>query len=76
MIAAVFADDCGAGYAKNVRTEYLALRKAYSALIVIDFCVRHGFVDEAEPGYAELVRAVRRQRLQLDLDVLRVRRRL
>ena len=36
VIAAVFADDCGAGYAKSVRTEYLALRKAYSALIVID----------------------------------------
>jgi 8-oxo-dGTP pyrophosphatase MutT (NUDIX family) len=36
--------------------EDLPLWKPNSALIVIDFCVRHGFVDEAEPGYAELVR--------------------
>jgi len=36
--------------------EDLPLWKPNSALIAIDFCVRHHFVDEAEPGYAELVR--------------------
>lgn len=36
--------------------EQLPLWKPNSALIAIDFCVRHGFVDETEPGYAEIVR--------------------
>ena len=32
------------------------LWKPNSALVCIDFCVRHRLVDETEPGYAELVR--------------------
>jgi len=36
--------------------EQLPLWKPNSALIAIDFCVRHGFVDQTEPGYAEIVR--------------------
>jgi len=36
--------------------EDLPLWKPNSALIAIDFCVRHGLVDETEPGYTELVR--------------------
>lgn len=35
--------------------EDLPLWKPNSALIAVDFCVRHGIVDETEPGYAELV---------------------
>jgi hypothetical protein len=35
--------------------EDLPLWKPNSALVAIDFCVRHGLVDEKEPGYAELV---------------------
>merc|ERR1712205_42953 len=33
----------------------LPLWKPNSALVAIDFCVRHGIVDETEPGYAEMV---------------------
>jgi hypothetical protein len=36
--------------------EDLPLWKPNSALVAIDFCVRHRLVDETEPGYAELVR--------------------
>ena len=36
--------------------EELPLWKPNSALVAIDFCVRHQLVDEMEPGYAELVR--------------------
>ena len=36
IIAAVFADDCGAGFKAEVKREYLAMRKAYSELINID----------------------------------------
>ena len=36
--------------------EDLPLWKPNSALIAVDFCVRHGLVDETEPGYEELVR--------------------
>jgi len=36
--------------------EDLPLWKPNSALIAIDFCVRHNLLDETEPGYAELVR--------------------
>jgi hypothetical protein len=36
IIAAVFADDVGAGFKSNVRAEYLAMRTEYSKLIKID----------------------------------------
>ena len=36
VIAAVFADDVGAGYAGEAKAEYLALRNAYGELINID----------------------------------------
>jgi len=35
--------------------EDLPLWKPNSALVAIDFCVRHQLVDETEPGYTELV---------------------
>jgi len=41
--------------------EDLPLWKPNSALIAIDFCVRHHLVDEAEPGYAEIVRLLDQQ---------------
>ena len=39
--------------------ENLPLWKPNSALVAIDFCMRHGFVDETEPGYTELTRLLR-----------------
>jgi len=36
--------------------EELPLWKPNSALVAIDFCVRHGLVDESTLGYAELTR--------------------
>jgi hypothetical protein len=36
--------------------EDLPLWKPNSALVAIDFCIRHRFVDETEPGYAEMRR--------------------
>ena len=49
---------CGARVDEVLRSlrEDLPLWKPNSALIAIDFCVRHGLVDETEPGYGELVR--------------------
>ena len=41
--------------------EELPLWKPNSALVAIDFCVRHGLVDESEPGYDELVDLLRSQ---------------
>ena len=39
--------------------EDLPLWKPNSALVAIDFCVRHGLVGEEEPGYEEIVRLLR-----------------
>jgi hypothetical protein len=36
--------------------EDLPLWKPNSALVAIDFCVRHRLIDEREPGYAEICR--------------------
>jgi adenylate kinase family enzyme/8-oxo-dGTP pyrophosphatase MutT (NUDIX family) len=39
--------------------EDLPLWKPNSALVAIDFCVRHGMVDPSEPGYVELTSLLR-----------------
>ena len=40
--------------------EELPLWKPNSALVAIDFCVRHGLIDDTEPSYLELVHGLRR----------------
>lgn len=39
--------------------EDLPLWKPNSALVAIDFCIRHGFVDANEPGFVEIVSLLR-----------------
>ena len=41
--------------------EDLPVWKPNSALVAIDFLVRHRLVSESEPGYAELVRLLRQR---------------
>ena len=43
---------------RSIREE-LPLWKPNSAVVAIDFCVRHGLVDESEPGYAQLLELLR-----------------
>ena len=39
--------------------EDLPLWKPNSALVAIDFCVRHGLIEPSEPGYLETVALLR-----------------